>query len=63
MCEKLSFDSFFEANKVINSASKIGRTKNRHRACKKPKRAYKCEVCGKYHLTSLKKIGKKKVRL
>jgi len=57
-CGKVSFDTFFEAQKVLNRLGNIGRvygkTKRRH-ATKKPKRVYKCPDCGKYHLTSLLK--------
>jgi hypothetical protein len=54
-CGKVAFDTFFEAQKVLNRFGNIGRvygkTKRRH-ATKKPKRVYKCPDCGKYHLTS-----------
>lgn len=50
MCDKLSFDSFSEAQKVVNNAMSMGRRKNRHRATKKPKRVYRCPDCGMYHL-------------
>jgi len=55
MCEKISYNTFFEAQSVINHAKGIGRRKNRHRASYIPKRAYKCPDCGKIHLTSKKK--------
>lgn len=61
-CDKLSFDTFSEAQHVVNIAQ--GRKTNRHRANKIPKRAYKCPDCGKFHLTSKKnKNYKKKIRL
>ncbi|MDD4972476.1 MAG: hypothetical protein PHT07_23850 [Paludibacter sp.] len=60
MCEKLSFDTFFEGQKVVNNATNIGRRQNRHRATRVPKRVYKCPDCGKYHLTSKKKENKTK---
>jgi len=60
MCEKLSFDSFYDGQKVVNVATSIGRKQNRHRATKKPKRVYLCPECGKYHLTSKKKENKTK---
>lgn len=63
MCEKLSFDSFFEAQKVVNKAMSYGRAINRHRSNKKPKRCYKCPDCGKVHLTSKKKQVSKHNRL
>ena len=63
MCDKLSFDSFFEAQKVVNNAMSIGRRQNRHRATKAPKRVYRCPECGKVHLTSKKKQVSKHNRL
>ena len=58
-CEKLSFDSFEEAQKVINKAKRMRVFQNGKRVKKrssyKPQRAYKCPKCGKIHLTSLKK--------
>lgn len=61
MCEKLCFDSYPEAEKVIITAKSIRRrSSNRHRAQKIPVRAYKCPECGKYHLTSKKKVNKTK---
>ncbi len=56
-CEKVTYDSFNEALSTIHR-SKKGRVygKSRRRlTTKRPKRAYKCEVCGKYHITSQKK--------
>jgi hypothetical protein len=59
MCEKLSYESFAEAQKVVNMANNSkrkyidGRRVNRNQN-KKPKRAYKCEKCGLYHMTSQK---------
>jgi hypothetical protein len=56
ICEKVKYDSFFDAENAI-SGFKSGRAygKSRRRlSTKKPKRAYKCEVCGKYHITSQK---------
>lgn len=55
MCEKVTYQTFFEAAKQLGNFKK-GRSYNgRNRCTKKPKRAYKCEVCGLYHLTSQKK--------
>lgn len=59
-CEKKTFNSFAEAQKVVNSANNgkrayfNGKRVNR-RQTYKPKRVYKCEDCSKYHLTSLNK--------
>ena len=58
-CGKVTFDSFFDAKKVLNRLGNIGRAygkTKRRLATKKPKRVYKCPFCGKYHLTSQKKI-------
>lgn len=61
-CEKISFDSFLEAQKVVNHAQ--GRKNNRRRAQKVPKRVYRCPDCGKFHLTSKKnKEHKRRIRL
>lgn len=61
-CEKTTYDSFLDAKKKLNSFHK-GRHNNRKLATKKPKRVYKCEICGKYHLTSLnKKYEKRKIQ-
>lgn len=52
MCDKKSYDTYYEAEKVL-SMVRTGRTyKYRRLATKKPKRVYKCEECGNYHLTS-----------
>jgi len=54
MCEKITYDSFFDAQTVVNKAAKFGRNSSRIRRLKNkiPKRVYRCEECGKYHLTS-----------
>lgn len=57
MCEKVTYETFNEAQKAVQGFKK-GRAygKSRRRlATKKPKRAYKCDICGKYHITSKKK--------
>ncbi len=59
ICEKLSFESFDEAQKVVNKANKgnrhyINGKRVSHRQTKKPKRVYKCPECCLYHLTSQK---------
>jgi hypothetical protein len=54
-CGKVTFDTFFDAKKVLNKLGNIGRAygkTKRRLATKKPKRVYKCPNCGKYHLTS-----------
>lgn len=62
-CEKITYETFFEAQSAVNKAGNIGRARNRQRAKKIPKRAYKCEHCNKYHLTSQKsKVKKHKPR-
>jgi len=58
-CEKLPFDTWNEAQYVVNVANKIGRGVRRRQNTKKPKRCYACPHCGKYHLTSMKKEKKK----
>jgi hypothetical protein len=58
-CGKVAFETFYQAQKVLNRFGNIGRvygkTKRNH-ATKKPKRVYKCPDCGKYHLTSQSKL-------
>lgn len=53
-CDKVSYESFAEAEKAVKGFKK-GRHHHRKFATKKPKRAYKCEICGMYHITSMKK--------
>lgn len=54
-CGKVNYETFEEAQKVLNKLSKIGRmygkSRRRLKTHKPPKRVYKCE-CGFYHLTS-----------
>jgi len=58
-CDKVTYNSFEEAQRVVNAAAKAprfyhnGKRMNR-RVTYKPKRAYKCPNCGMYHLTSKK---------
>ena len=57
MCEKVTYKTFYEALRVVQGfrkGRKYGKSKRRL-STKKPKRAYKCERCGKYHITSQKK--------
>lgn len=65
-CEKTTYETFGEAQKVINGFKKVGRSygKNKRKfATKKPKRVYKCEICDKYHITSQNKAKvKRKVK-
>jgi hypothetical protein len=51
MCNKISYASEREANAVINSFYR--RRKRVHYGAKLPKRSYKCDKCGMWHLTSL----------
>lgn len=59
-CDKTTYETFAEAQTVVNKAEngnrfyKHGKRYN-HRQTYKPKRAYRCERCGKYHLTSRNK--------
>lgn len=52
-CTKTAYHTHGEAEKALK-AFKSGRHHNRKMATKKPKRVYKCEICGMYHLTSQK---------
>ena len=59
-CDKKEFDTFREANHIINIA---GKTKgDKHRRKKRPKRAYRCDLCGMVHLTC-KKADKSKTQI
>lgn len=58
-CEKISYNTWDEAQHVVNIANNRGRGKIRRLNTKIPKRCYKCPFCGKYHLTSLKKVKTK----
>lgn len=60
MCEKIGYNTYAEAKKVVNNAQKIGRVKHRNLSNKRPKRVYKCPLCGLYHLTSKKRPNKTK---
>lgn len=55
MCDKVTYESFGEAQKALLGFKKGRNYSRRKTSSKKPKRAYKCEICGKYHLTSQKK--------
>lgn len=48
MCDKISFATSKEAQRVLNAAKRSFH--NRKKTI--PKRYYKCKVCGNYHLTS-----------
>ena len=61
MCNKVSYDSKREANTVLNSFHKNHRGGNTHKFRDKiPCRSYHCEVCGKWHLTSIFKYHEAK---
>lgn len=62
-CEKITFETFAEAQSTVNKANSFGRVKGpskRRLAQKRPKRAYKCDHCNKYHLTSKKSKDRKR---
>lgn len=54
MCDKTTYESFSDAEKTISEFKNRRVYNYRRHATKKPKRAYKCEICGKYHITSQK---------
>ncbi len=60
MCEKTTYLSFFEAEKALSGFKKGRNYTRRKSATKTPKRAYKCEMCNQYHITSQKKKHKEK---
>lgn len=58
-CDKRTYESFGEAQEMLNKARNFqtrkvdGRRMKRRQPPYKPKRAYKCDLCGLYHLTSM----------
>lgn len=60
VCNKIEYNSFREAQEVINYSKKHkhkdGRRLNRlmGKKGKKLERSYNCELCGKWHITSQK---------
>lgn len=66
MCDKIGYPTVFEAQKVISQANHIkphnfiSKRRAKRRQPYKPKRAYKCEECNMWHLTSQKKKHKNK---
>ena len=58
-CSKRAYTSFRTAQGVINAATK-GHKRNRRlgRHDKIPRRSYKCELCGFWHITSKKSYNK-----
>jgi len=58
MCDKIAFDTYAKAQHIINIAhnqnkrTMYGKRRINRRQKPKPRRVYKCETCGKYHLTS-----------
>jgi hypothetical protein len=58
-CTKQKFDTYKQAMTVISGFKVKG---NRaHPKAKMPQRAYKCQYCGLWHVTSRKKKKSKKV--
>jgi hypothetical protein len=58
LCSKIPYNSFREAQEVLNSVKDHkytdGKRRNRHMGnkSKRPIRSYKCDICNKWHLTS-----------
>ncbi len=50
MCDKKSFNTIKEANIRISEINREDKSKH-----SKPIRAYKCEICGRIHITSMNK--------
>ena len=60
---KEQFDSSSAAQKVVRLMNQNKRKNNRRQNGKSPARCYKCEICGKYHITGAKdKMKKIKVK-
>lgn len=57
-CNKICYNSLRDANEVLNSIKKHryidGNRRNKliGKKDKRPIRAYKCDICGYFHLTS-----------
>lgn len=51
-CEKKTYFSYFEAERVLRRLQSKYRVKrNNRKTRRKEKRVYKCNLCGQYHLT------------
>lgn len=65
MCDKITYQSFGDAQAVINGFRNFkpwkidGRRVKRRQPDNVPTRAYKCDECGGYHLTKMKAWKKK----
>lgn len=62
-CEKIAFDSWAEAQAKVTKAANMriyvdGKRIKGRSAKQQPKRVYKCQHCGKFHLTHIKKWRK-----
>ncbi len=57
MCNKLTYNSYKEAQTIVNQAKKHiytdGGTRKNRRKSKIPKRCYRYSDCGGWHLTSM----------
>lgn len=51
-CTKAPFDSLKQANIRIAQIKDVHKAGGTGKSAKRPKRAYKCDKCGKWHLTS-----------
>jgi ribosomal protein L32 len=63
-CEKIAFDSYADAIKVVRKSQSVGRVygkTKRRLARKKLKSVYKCPDCGKYHMTSMLNRNKSQI--
>lgn len=63
MCEKRQYKTYQEAQKIVSTLKRGRSYRSRKNAKKIPKRVYKCDLCGMYHITSqLEKNNRKKRR-
>lgn len=59
-CHKIQYETWEEAQKIVNRLRRIRiysggrRIKGSNLAKRRPKRVYKCPVCGFFHLTHYK---------
>lgn len=57
MCDKKAYDSYNEAKEALKCIKRSAKKRS-----KIPTRAYRCEECGQYHLTSISHPNKRKLK-
>lgn len=61
VCDKITYKNYNEAASALKLSKHIQK-RSRDTTFRKDTRAYKCNACGKYHLTCSRKNRKKSVR-